>query len=93
MFDVEIIEDTKSYATYTHVLHELIRRTKTAMWGRGTDIIPNTPAWRRWTDEAEENADNDQWDGPKRLTELLAVPTEQVGKLPFVRFKIRNDSG
>lgn len=56
---------------YTRALDKLVKLTKTTAWGRGTDLVPNTLVWVRWLDEAEQNLEDEKWDGQARWGELF----------------------
>lgn len=71
MYEITPVKDNEQCETYTEAVSKLIKITKTAKWCSIGDMVPTTSAWNKWVDEADENVDNEDWDGCKRLSELL----------------------
>ncbi len=55
--------------TFTSALWQSIMLTHSVRWVKANNIIPNSPAWKAWLDEAEQNLENDKWDPEQALTE------------------------
>jgi hypothetical protein len=62
-FSVERIEFTSGEGneTYTKALWQAIAITRSSRWARVAGIAPNTKAWDCWLQEAETEAQREQW--------------------------------
>lgn len=64
-------ESVSDFDTYTKVVTEIVKRTKSVGWLRESEVLPKTEAWTEWIDEAEKNCHNSEWDGSRALSEIF----------------------
>ncbi|KAF4552655.1 Hypothetical protein D9617_9g024440 [Elsinoe fawcettii] len=57
--------------SYTRTLWYAIHRSKSTSWVWPSASVPDTPMWRQWIEEAEQNIDDPNWDAVGRKDGLI----------------------
>ncbi|KAF2224904.1 hypothetical protein BDZ85DRAFT_233119 [Elsinoe ampelina] len=57
--------------SYTRTLWYTIHRSRSTSWVWSSASVPDTPMWRQWISEAEQNVDNPNWDAVERKDVIL----------------------
>ncbi|KAI0381136.1 hypothetical protein F5Y04DRAFT_84638 [Hypomontagnella monticulosa] len=59
------------YPSFARTLWYAIRATRETEWVLRNEVVPGTPQWREWLDEAKRNVDNKDWPAVSELERIM----------------------